>query len=49
MEDWKEKALEYEKLTEHGQRLLREGPKQLTDAWFLAAMKRKYQTPGSTE
>ena len=49
MEDWKEKALKYEKLTENGKRRLLEGPKQLTDAWFLAAMKRKYQTPGSTE
>ena len=49
MERWKEEALKHEKLTENGKRLLREGPKQLTDAWFLAAMKRKYQTPGSTE
>jgi hypothetical protein len=49
MEYWKEEALKNEKLTENGKRILQEGPKQLTDAWFLAAMKRKYQTPGTTE
>jgi hypothetical protein len=26
MEDWKEKALKYEKLSEHNKRILREGP-----------------------
>jgi len=49
MEDWKEKALKYEKLSEHTKRILREGPKALSEAWTLAALKRKYQTPGSTE
>jgi hypothetical protein len=47
MEDWKEQALKYEKLTEHNKRILREGPKGLAEAWFLGAMKRKYyQGPG---
>jgi hypothetical protein len=50
MEDWKEQALKYEKLTEHNKRILREGPKALSEAWFLGAMKRKYyQIPGTTE
>ena len=49
MEYWKEEALKHEKLTENGKRILREGPKALSEAWFLAAMKRKYQTPGTTE
>jgi hypothetical protein len=50
MEDWKEQALKCEKLTEHNKRILREGPKALSEAWFLGAMKRKYyQTPGITE
>jgi len=31
------------------QKLLKEGPKSLSQAWILAALKRKYQTPGSTE
>jgi hypothetical protein len=49
MEYWREEALKHEKLTENGKRILREGPKALSEAWFLAAMKRKYQIPGSTE
>jgi hypothetical protein len=49
MEDWKEEALKHEKLTENGKRILREGPKALSEAWFLAAMKRKYQILGTTE
>jgi hypothetical protein len=50
METWKKLALANEKLSEHNQRILREGPKALSEAWFLGAMKRKYyQTPGSTE
>jgi len=31
------------------QKLLKEGPKSLSQAWILAALKRKFQTPGSTE
>ena len=50
MEKWKELALANEKLSEHNQRILREGPKALSEAWFLGAMKYKYhQTPGSPE
>jgi hypothetical protein len=50
MEKWKELALANEKLSEHNQRILREGAKALSEAWFLGAMKRKYhQTPGSNE
>jgi hypothetical protein len=36
-----------EKLNEKYKRILIEGPKSLTEAWFLGAMKRKYQTHGS--
>jgi len=43
MEDWKEKALMYEKLSEHNKKILREGPKSLAEAWFLGAMKLKYK------
>ena len=49
MEYWREEALKHEKLTEHNKRILKEGPKALSEAWFLGAMKRKYQTPGLTE
>lgn len=49
MEDWKERALKYEKLKEHNKQILRGGPKALAEAWFLAAMKQKYQTPGLIE
>jgi len=31
------------------QKLLKEGPKSLSQAWILAALKRKFQIPGSTE
>jgi hypothetical protein len=31
------------------EKLLKEGPKSLSQAWILAALKRKFQTPGSTE
>lgn len=48
MEDWKEICLAREKLSEHNKRILREGPKSLAEAWFLGAMKIKYQTHGST-
>jgi hypothetical protein len=31
------------------EKLLREGPKSLSQAWIIAALKRKFQTHGSTE
>jgi hypothetical protein len=31
------------------EKLLKEGPKSLSQAWILAALKRKFQTPGLTE
>jgi hypothetical protein len=31
------------------EKLLKEGPKSLSQAWILAALKRKFQTPGTTE
>jgi len=31
------------------EKLLKEGPKSLSQAWILAALKRKFPTPGSTE
>jgi hypothetical protein len=50
MENWKKLALANEKLSDHNKRILLEGPKALSEAWFLGAMKRKYhQIPGSTE
>jgi hypothetical protein len=30
------------------QKLLEEGPKSLSQAWILAALKRKFQTHGTT-
>lgn len=48
MEDWKEVCLANEKLSEKYKQVLIEGPKSLTQAWFLSAMKQKYQIPGST-
>ena len=42
MEEWKELALRFEKLSEHNKNILRNGPKSLSEAWFLSAMKRKY-------
>jgi len=50
MEKWKKLALAYEKLPEHNQRILQEGPRSLSESWFLMAMKRKYyQVPDKTE
>jgi hypothetical protein len=31
------------------QKLLKEGPKSLSQAWIVAALKRKFQTLGSIE
>jgi hypothetical protein len=31
------------------EKLLKEGPKSLSQAWIIAALKRKFQTPGTTE
>jgi len=45
MEEWKEKALKYKKLLEYNKRILREGPRDLSEAWFLGAMKQKYYQP----
>lgn len=42
VEEWKELALRLEKLPEHNKKILRNGPKSLSEAWFLSAMKRKY-------
>ena len=42
MEEWKELALRLEKLPEHNKNILRNGPKSLSEAWFLSAMKQKY-------
>ena len=41
-EDWKKKALSDPSLKEEQVEILLHGPKKLTDAWFLAAMKFKY-------
>jgi hypothetical protein len=31
------------------EKLLKEGPKSLSQAWIIAALKRKFQTPGLIE
>ena len=49
MEDWKEICLANEKLSERNKQVLREGPKSLAEAWFLGAMKQRYQIHGSTK
>ena len=40
--EWKKRALQDPKLKEKQLEVLRNGPKCLTDAWFLQAMKYKY-------
>ena len=41
MEEWKHLALANEKLSEHNKRILREGPKALSEAWFLGGNEKK--------
>jgi hypothetical protein len=43
--EWKKKALADPSLGERQVQVLLHGPKSLTDAWFLQAMKFKYGTP----
>ena len=42
LSDWKKRALEDSKLSEKQVQVLLHGPKSLTDACFLQAMKFKY-------
>jgi len=42
MDDWKQKALADPSLKDKQVEILIKGPKSLTDAWFLQAMKFKY-------
>jgi len=49
MQDWKELCLSREKLTDKYKDVLINGPKSLSQAWFLQAMKLKYQTHGSNK
>jgi hypothetical protein len=49
MEDWKELCLAREELNEKYKKVLLEGPKSFSQALFLSAMRRKYQTPGSNK
>jgi len=37
---------EIEKLTKLQEKILKEGPKSLSQAWILQALKRKFPTPG---
>tara|TARA_B100000925_G_scaffold23702_1_gene16099 strand:+ start:3054 stop:3218 length:165 start_codon:yes stop_codon:yes gene_type:complete len=43
---WKVKALQDPSVNEKQARIIMDGPKCLTDAWFLSAMYFKYQTHG---
>ena len=43
---WKVRALQDPNVTDKQARIIMHGPKCLTDAWFLQAMKFKYQTHG---
>ena len=43
---WKVRALQDPSVNEKQARIIMDGPKCLTDAWFLQAMKFKYQTHG---
>lgn len=40
--EWKKRALQDPKLKERQLEVLMNGPKSLTDSWFLMAMKYKY-------
>jgi hypothetical protein len=42
MDDWKKRALADPSLKQKQIEILIKGPKSLTDAWFLQAMKFKY-------
>jgi hypothetical protein len=44
--DWKRKALSDPSVTDKQAKIIMEGPKCLTDAWFLQAMRYKYQIRG---
>ena len=46
--EWKKRALQDPKLPQKQVEVLLRGPKCLTDAWFLQAMKFKYQIRGMT-
>ncbi len=44
MKDWRKELLEQDKLlTESQKRILRDGPKQLAEAWVLGSLRRKYE------
>jgi len=43
---WKVRALQDPKVTDKQAQIIMHGPKWLTDAWFLQAMKFKYQIHG---
>tara|TARA_B100000003_G_scaffold190918_1_gene189347 strand:+ start:1504 stop:1680 length:177 start_codon:yes stop_codon:yes gene_type:complete len=47
--EWKKRALQDPTLPEKQVQVLLHGPKCLTDAWFLQAMKFKYQIRGIDE
>ena len=44
---WKVKALQDPSVTDKQAKIIMEGPKCLTDAWFLQAMRFKYQILGT--
>ena len=44
---WKVKALQDPSVNDKQAKIIMEGPKCLTDAWFLQAMRFKYQIRGT--
>lgn len=48
IENWKQRALSDPNLHPKAVEVLIHGPKQLTDAWMLQALKLKYQIRGMT-
>ena len=46
--EWKKRALSDPAVTDKQAKIIMEGPKCLTDAWFLQAMRFKYLTRGMT-
>jgi hypothetical protein len=50
MKDWRQDLLEKDPtLCESHKRILRDGAKQLSDAWVLGALKRKYKKEFESE
>ena len=46
LSEWKVRALQDPSVNDKQARIIMDGPKRLTDAWFLQAMKFKYGRSG---